>query len=280
MPISSVPRKQTTMLRFHWNKATFIVLVTWSLAPFATATAEPIKISAAGSLVAPLKELIAASGIAAEPTFGPAGSLRERLEKGEAADLFLSADLAQPRKLVAAKRATLTIPFARNTLCTLSHGSLGLNDQNLLDKMTDPAVRLATSTPHADPGGDYTWAIFDKADALRAGATETLKSKALKLIGSPGAMVPIAGKTPAASIFLGDKADILIYYCSGQKDTLRDVPDLVSRPLPAALDVTAVYGLTFLTQSSDAERFALFLLSDEGQAILARHELKPVLGAD
>ena len=51
----------------------------------------------------------------------------------------------------------------------------------------------------------------------------------------------------------------------------------MSRKLPADLDVTAVYGLTFVSDSSDARRFALFLLSDEGQAILSKHELLPVL---
>jgi molybdate transport system substrate-binding protein len=42
-----------------------------------------------------------------------------------------------------------------------------LNDGNLIAKLLDPSVRLATSTPIADPGGDYAWNVFDKAEAVR-----------------------------------------------------------------------------------------------------------------
>jgi molybdate transport system substrate-binding protein len=169
------------------------------------------------------------------------------------------------------------IPFARNKLCALSRNNLGVTDDNVLDKMLDPKIRVATSTPGADPGGDYAWAMFARADAVHAGAREVLEAKALKLIGSPNAMVPVAGKTVAASIFLADKADIVIYYCSGQSETLRDVDGLVSRPLPPALEVPVVYGMTFTNASADAYRFALFLLSDQGQAILRKHERIPIL---
>ena len=239
--------------------------------------ADPVRIYAAGSLVGPLKEVIAASGLTVEPVFGPAGLLRQRLESSEKADLFLSADLAQPRRLVQVNKAALVIPFARNRLCSLSRENLGVTDDNLLDKMLDPKIRLATSTPGADPGGDYAWAMLSRADSIRPGAKATLEAKALQLIGSPKAMVPVAGKSVAASIFLADKADLLIYHCSGQADTLRDVPGLVSRPLPATLEVPVVYGLTFPSQSPDARRFALFLLSEEGQAILRKNELIPIL---
>lgn len=49
------------------------------------AQSEPAKAFAAGSLMAALTELIAASGLAGEiakPVFGPAGGLRQRIEKG------------------------------------------------------------------------------------------------------------------------------------------------------------------------------------------------------
>ncbi len=246
-------------------------------APCPGRASEAMQIYSAGSLIGPLKEAIAASGINAEPVFGPAGLLRQRLEDGEKADLFLSADLAQPRKLVEANKSTFVIPFARNKLCALSRNSLGVNDDNLLDKMLDPKSRVATSTPGADPGGDYAWAMFAKADAVHAGAKEVLEAKALKLIGSPNAMVPIAGKTVTASIFLADKADIVIYYCSGQAETLRDVDGLVSHALPSPLQVPVIYGMTFTSASAEAYRFALFLLSDQGQAILRKHELIPIL---
>ena len=242
--------------------------------------AEPARVYAAGSLIVPLKQAIKAAGLdasqVADPVFGPSGGLRERIEKGEAVDLYLSADMGHPQTLARSRPQTLVIPFARNTLCLLSHQSLGLTQANALDEMLDPKVRLATSTPVSDPGGDYTFAVFKRAEELRPGAEAALSQKALKLMGGPAAMVPLAGHSVAASIFLADKADILVSYCSGPAEVKRDIADLVSIRLPPAIDVVATYGLALLTDNPAAARLALFLLSDKGQAIIAENGLVPV----
>lgn len=62
--------------------------------------------------------------------------------------------------------STLVIPFARNRLCVLSRTSLGSTAESVVDRMMDPAFRLATSTPGADPGGDHAWQVFEKAEVL------------------------------------------------------------------------------------------------------------------
>jgi molybdate transport system substrate-binding protein len=242
--------------------------------------ADPARVYAAGSLIAPLTQAIEAAGLdssqVADPVFGPSGGLRERIEKGEAADLFLSADMGHPQMLARSRPQALVIPFARNTLCLLSHQSLGLTQANALEKMLDPKVRLATSTPISDPGGDYTFAVFKRAEELRPGAEAALSQKALKLMGGPAAMAPLAGHSVAASIFLADKADILVNYCSGQAEVKRDIADLVSIRLPANIDGVATYGLAVLTDNPAAARLALFLLSEKGQAIIAENGLLPV----
>ena len=244
------------------------------------ARADPVKIYAAGSLTGAMKELIAQSGLPAsafaEPVFGPAGLLRERIEKGERADLFLSANLDHPRRLVEIGRASMMAPFVRNQLCVVAEKSLGITSANMLEKLLDPKVRLATSTPVADPGGDYAWAMFQRADVVKPGARATLEAKAIKLIGSPNAMAPVGGRSVASSIFLAGKADALIYYCSGVADVVRDQPGLASYRLPQALDVPVFYGFALMSDQTDAMRFGLFVLSDKGQAILARSGLIPL----
>jgi molybdate transport system substrate-binding protein len=104
--------------------------------------ADPVHVYAAGSLIAPLKQAIKAAGLdasqVADPVFGPSGGLRERIEKGEVADLYLSADMGHPQTLAKSRPQTLVMPFARNTLCLLSRQSLGLTQANALDKMLDP----------------------------------------------------------------------------------------------------------------------------------------------
>ncbi len=86
----------------------------------------------------------------------------------------------------------------------------------------------------------------------------------------------LAGKSVPATIFLAGRADAPIHYCSGQADTLRDVPSLILFPLAQRLDVTVVYGLALMSDKPAAMRLTLFIRSDEGQAILTRHGLVSV----
>ncbi len=170
------------------------------------------------------------------------------------------------------------VPFARNRLCVIARDDLKLEARTLLDRLLAPELRLATSTPGADPGGDYALAVFDRADTVKPGAGKALREKALPLMGSPNAMVPVAGRTPTASIFLTGSADALLYYCSAAKVTLGEAPGLVAIPLPDDLEVGPVYGLAVSGRSPAAMRLALFMLSAEGQAILAAGGLLPITG--
>ena len=242
--------------------------------------ADPIRIYAAGSLSAVLPELVAASGLpagaVAPPVFGPAGLLRQRLVAGEAADLFASADLVQLQAVAAAEGA-LVVPFARNRMCVAAPGRLGLTADNMLGRLLSPDLRLAASTPGVDPGGDYARAVFKRADALHPGAEATLTGKALLLLGGPASMAPQPGHSPAAAIFLGNHADALLYYRSGAAAAAAEVPGLVSIPVPDELESGPVYGLAVLSDRPEAARLALFMLSERGQAILARGGLLPLV---
>lgn len=244
------------------------------------ARAEPLRVYAAGSLTASFNALLGAfgtpPGTAAQPTYGPSGVLRERLERGETADLFASADMGQPRRLVAAGRGTPVVMFARNRMCALSQERLGITPANLLDRLLDPAVKLATSTPGADPGGDYAWAVFARAEQVRPGAKATLEGKAQQLVGGPSMAPLVPGQGPSEGVFLSGRADVMLGYCSGAAGLRRTIPDLAAVPLPPELEVGPAYGLTVLSDNLAAARFALFVLSEPGQAILAQHGLVPV----
>ncbi len=274
MPPAALPRRS----------ATLVACLRLVLGSFVAAgpgwAADAVRVHAAGSLAAPMKELIAASGLptqsVAEPVFGPAGLLRGRLERGEGADLYLSADLAQPRRLVEAGKAHGVVPFARNSLCVVAPRSLGLTPETVLPRLLSPTLRLLTSTPVADPGGDYAQAVFARAEAVQPGARAVLATKAMHLLGAPGAMVPVAGCSPAAAIFLSDRADALLYYCGGRAALLKEASDLAFVPLPTDLTVPATYSMTLLTDNPDAMTLALFVLSEKGQGILARHDLIPI----
>jgi ABC-type molybdate transport system substrate-binding protein len=237
--------------------------------------AQPVQVFSSGSARGVVGDLAKQAGIEIKAEFGGGGLLRERIEKGENPDLFFSADLAQPEKLAAAGRTVVpVIAFARNRECVVSRKSLGVTPANLADKLFDPKVRLKTSQPVADPSGDYTWAIFDKIDAQRPGSGKALKAKAEANMGLTAE--PAQGQTAQAALFAQDKVDMTIVYCSAAVD--KELPNLLtSFPIPAALDPHPVYGVAVLSNRPEALRLALYLLSEQGQAIVAKNGLVPLL---
>ena len=235
-----------------------------------------LRVYAAASLSGPMQELIAASGLdpadVAEPVFGASGTLRAQIEAGAPASLFVSADLDQPKRLQTRPGALPAVAFATNRVCILAPRSAGLRSADLLDQLLDPKLRLATGTPGDSAIGDYAFAMFSRADAIRAGAGAALSAKAQRLLTASDT----GGHSPAAAIFLGRKADALVDYCSQEASLRSEVPDIVATPLPPALSVASTYGLVVLRPSRAAMRLALFMLSAKGQSILADAGLIPL----
>jgi len=235
----------------------------------------------AGSLTAAFTDLLrdfpAGADTVAAPEFGPSGLMRQKIEAGAGVDLFASADMEQARRLAVGHPERLVIHFTRNRLCALARASVGLTSANMLDRLLDPAVRLATSTPGADPSGDYTWAVFARADAVRAGARVTLEAKAQQLVGG-GAATPllVPGKGAVEGIFLADRADVALAYCSGAPAVTHEVPGLVTVLLPPELTVGPAYGMVLLNAKPLTSRFAAFVMSEAGQAVLKTHGFDPV----
>lgn len=259
---------------------TTTLLALFVTVPLRCVLAEPLQIYAAGSLTGALTETVkafpAAAGDVAQPVFGPSGVLRERIERGAHVDVFASADMDQPRRLARSHPGSFVVMFTRNRLCALARRGLGLTSSNLLDRLLDPSVRLATSTPGADPAGDYTWRVFARAEAVHPGAEAILQRKAMQLVGGPNTKPLVPGRGAVQGIFLANRADVMLGYCSGGQAVMREIPGLTNVALPPALTVGPAYGLIVLTNRPLAARFALFVLSEQGQAILHKYGFDPV----
>jgi len=128
-----------------------MLLVTVAFMPLRFALAEPLHIYAAGSLTGAFTDMVkafpAAEGDVATPVFGPSGVLCEKIEHGDHVDVFASADMVQPRTLARSHSGSSVVMFTRNRLCALGRASVGMTTDNLLDRLLDPSVRLAPSTP-------------------------------------------------------------------------------------------------------------------------------------
>ena len=244
----------------------------------ARAAGEIVEIYSAGSLrgiVADLAREASAFNVEIKATFGGSGSLRERIEKGEKPDLFMSADVGSPQKLESQGRTVVpAIAFARNRMCIVSRKSAGVTASNLIDRMLAADVRVKTSTPVVDPSGDYAWAIFDRIETLRPGAGAKLKEKAQGLMHVSADAA--AGQSATAALFLGKKIDMSITYCSAWPALEKEVPELTSLVVPLQLDPHPVDGVAVLSDRPQAMRVALFLLSLKGQAIVAQEGLLPL----
>src|SRR3977135_1517376 len=104
------------------------------------------------------------------------------------AEVFASANMEHPQALAAAAgKSGPVVLFARNRLCALVGPGLAVEPATLLDRMLDPNVKLGTSTPRADPSGDYAWEMFRRSEKLKPGAFGALEQKALQLTGGPNA---------------------------------------------------------------------------------------------
>ena len=246
-----------------------------------SARADTFKVMSAGSLRAALTDLLQRFPLQSDtmdpPEFGSSGLMRQKIENGATADIFTSADMEQPRRLAAGHPERLVIHFARNSMCALARPNLGLNQANFLDRLLDPAVRIATSTPGSDPLGTYSFEVFARADALKPGARATLEAKAKKLVDGGEKTPPLVpGKGAVEGIFLSDQADVMLIYCSAVPALQSEIPSLTFIKLPSALTVEPADGMVILNSKPVALRFVAFVMSEEGQAILRNHGFEPV----
>ncbi len=236
----------------------------------------PVVVYAAGSLRDALTEVArdheARTGQKLALTFGPSGLLRERIEKGEPAQVFASADTQHPKRLADGGGWAPQSVFARNSLCALVQPGRAVNTANLLDTLLRPEVRLGMSTPKADPSGDYALQLFQKAEAVRPGSQAALDAKALRLTGGPDSPAAPAGRNLYAWVMEQGRADVFLTYCTNAVAAQKERTALQVVQVPAALQVGAAYGMTVRQGApAPAVAFANALVAEPAQAILARH---------
>jgi molybdate transport system substrate-binding protein len=253
-------------------------LAALTLVAHSAVAAEPVKVFAAGSLTGAMNAVIKLyeekTGQQVQAEYGPAGLLRERIEGGEHPDVYASANMAHPQALADKGLATQPVVMARNRLCAKALPGYGLTTQNVLQRLLDPKAGLGTSTPKADPGGDYAWELFARAEKVHPGAQALLERKAQQLVGGKSNPPVPGGKDAMTVAFEQHKIDISLGYCSSRQTT--PDPKLASVELPPQIAVHADYGMSVLSGREAALRFALFVMSPEAQHVLGTYGFTPV----
>jgi molybdenum ABC transporter molybdate-binding protein len=229
-------------------------------------------ILAAGSLHLAMDEITLAhqaqGGATFKTKYGPSGKLRQKIEAGAKVDVFASASIDHTQALAQQKLLGPSEVFTHNDLCVIARPELNLSADNMLQVLSRPSVRVATSTPVSDPMGDYTWQFFKNADRKHAGFYQMLDAKARKL---SGASVPATGeRLPYITAFEDDKADAYMLYCTNAMITKKALPYLNVVRISDELNVRSDYGIAADLHWAVGKNFVRFIMQAPAQNILKK----------
>ncbi|MCC7047259.1 MAG: substrate-binding domain-containing protein [Alphaproteobacteria bacterium] len=242
---------------------------------------EPLRLFGAGSLREAMTEIAGAyaqaNGRPVTTAFGFSGLMRERIERGEEADVFASADMGHPQRLLRDGRATRVVLFTRNTLCLVAPAGTGLKEDTLVDRLLDASLPLGVFPAVQDPVGDYTLELFQRLDAIRPGANAALRGRAIVISESVLGRPLASGEDLASALLKDGRMKLHVSYCTTARRLAAQVPGLEITGLPDQLRVGPAYGLAVLKGArAGAEDLALFVLGEQGQQVLAKYGFTPV----
>lgn len=219
-----------------------------------------ITVLAAGSLTAPfttISEVFAQEyGIRANMVFQPSGILRGQIESGAPCDIFASASLDHPKTLLEEGYIRDYVVFCHNELSIITpdENPAGITEGNWLEKLKDPEVMIITSTPEADPCGDYTWKFFEK-NGLNVTAHVNKQLGSIKVL----------------PVVTSGNGDVGIVYLSEAVKAREEGAKINIIRIPSERNVSADYGICMLSNSSASGEFLAFVLSTRGQSIMEEY---------
>ena len=250
-----------------------VLLLMLSLVPVMAQT--PLRVAAAADLepVLPpiLEQFQQATGIRAEPTYQASAALTTQIQNGAPFDLFLSADLGYPRRLIDAGLADAAGTADSSTPITYAKGTLVLwtrRDSHLpppsLDLLKSADLkRLAVANPERAPYGRAAVAALTKLnlyDSLRPRlVTAENIAQTAQFVDSGNADAGLISLTSALTPRLAANGSYFV----------------IPRDLYPPIEQGAVI-VSKTTQRAAAHKLLDYLLSAPVQAQLAKSGLTPV----
>lgn len=238
--------------------------------------AEDLRIFAADALPKPIEEI----GHLFEKqhpqvhlyySFLGSGVLKGDIEEGAYADIFLSANARFQRQLIKKGFIKNYRLFAYDylTAATPFNNPAHVTSANMFSKLMDKNISLTTSTPHADPAGDYTWKMFRLIDKKYPGAFKKIVSHANHLVNA-AFIIPF---------LINGNTDIGILYTSQVLEIKRQGTKINIIPIPPKYNTKAKFTASVLNESGRkrlAGEFINLLFSKQGKKILKFWGFTPV----
>lgn len=230
----------------------------------ATAGAGPLRVAAASDLQAVLPALAerfrATGGAQITPTFQSSGVLARQIEQGAPYDLFFAANENFVRDLAArgAIRPESVRLYAVGSLVLAVHRDMADRVKTLADLARPEVKRIAVANPETAPYGKA-----GKQALERSGLWESLR---------PRIVVAESVRQALLHAQNGDAEAALV----GR--AIADVPEVVAFAIDPELHDPIVQALGIVSDSPrqrEAESFANFVLSPEGQGVLKRFGFRP-----
>ncbi|HEY7066442.1 MAG TPA: molybdate ABC transporter substrate-binding protein [Chloroflexota bacterium] len=200
--------------------------------------------------------------------FGPSSGLRTQIEQGAPADVFASADQVQ-MELAVSNGIIAGTPqiFARNALVLVVPKDNPGRITTLQD-LARPGVRLVTTAPQV-PIGTYTRQALQLMSQDPAYGAD-FADRVLANVRSEELDV----RAVLAKVALGEGDGGVVY---ATDVTPQVAPDVQVIPIPDQFNVIATYPIAVVQgarQPALGQRFVALVLSDAGQAVLARYNFQ------
>lgn len=196
--------------------------------------------------------------------FAASSALSTQINEAAAADVFASADTAQ-MKVVSDKSNTSAEAKTFATNVPVIVVPKGKTTVTKLADLAKPGVKLVLAGSEV-PIGKYAREIFTKGSAATSGISADFSDRVLANLQSNEANV----RAVLAKVQLGE-ADAGIVYST---DAAVAVNDVTVVEIDAAYNVVATYPIAPLRNGKNVaggNAFVAFILSPDGQAILAKH---------
>ena len=263
----------------HWSLLALALLLTGCSLPGPAAkgaAADRLIVFAAASLTDPFQELAAqfeAANSGVDVVFNFAGSqqLAQQLAQGAAVDLFASANDYQMSAAIDAGRVISGTQrvFAGNKLVVITPvGSP--TSLNTLQDLATPGVKIVLAARNV-PVGDYALMFLRKAATSSQFGADYDQAVLANVVSYEENVKAVLSK-----VVLGE-ADAGVVYSSDVPPALLDKVQRIE--IPERLNALATYPIAIVADAPNsalAQRFLKFVLSPEGQAVLAHYGLIPV----
>ncbi|MGF6775110.1 molybdate ABC transporter substrate-binding protein [Paraburkholderia sp. GAS334] len=237
-----------------------------SIAICADARADELVVSAAASLTNAFKAVGEAfekqhPGTKVLMNFGASDVLMQQIVKGAPADVFASADQKAMDKATEQK---VVVPatrqdFAANSLVLIVPSDSRFTPANLRDLTTADVKRIAYGDPASVPVGRYTEGALKSA-----GVWDAVSAKSVLASNVRQSLDYVARGEVDAGFVFGTDAAVM--------------PDRVKVALTVPTQTPVTYPIALVEGShhaAEAQAFIAYVLSPDGQAVLAKYGFKP-----